>query len=306
MDSELPATGENLATRASLGATLAAARAKAKVSLADIARETRVPERHLRAIEADAHDNLPALPYAIGFVKSFARAVGVDADAAAAQFRAETSKTAHAPAHVALEPLDERRLPSREVVVISLVAVGLLLGGIVAYSAGLFDKAPPPPPVVIQQAAPAAAVVPPPQGVTPVPPSGPVALTPAPDAVTIMPAPDAPPGAPAGTTIAAGPVALTPTEDVWVKIYDRSHTVVKSGIIKAGETYPVPADPPGLMLWTGKAGVLGITVGGKPIPPLGGPAQTIKDVSLAAPDLAARAASATPPAVGTANPPAVR
>jgi hypothetical protein len=102
------------------------------------------------------------------------------------------------------------------------------------------------------------------------------------------------PGAPVAAPVAVGAVAITPTEDVWVKIYDRSRTVVKSGIIKAGETFPVPADPPGLLLWTGKAGVLGITVGGKPIPPLGGPAQTIKDVSLAPADLVARAATAAP------------
>ena len=37
--------------------------------------DTRVPVRHLRAIEADAHDSLPALPYAIGFVKTLARAL---------------------------------------------------------------------------------------------------------------------------------------------------------------------------------------------------------------------------------------
>jgi cytoskeletal protein RodZ len=293
VDSELPAN-DSVTTRSTLGATLAAARTRAKVSLADIARDTRVPERHLKAIETDAHDSLPALPYAIGFVKSFARAVGVDPEAAAAQFRAETSKTAHVPAAVALEPLDERRLPSRELVVVSVAAVALLVGGIVAYSAGLFDKAPPPPPVVIR-AAPAASAA----SNAPVPSAGPVALGAAPNAVTTMPAPEAVPGAPVVAPVAAGPVAITPTEDVWVKIYDRQRNVVKSGIIKAGETFPVPADPPGLMLWTGKAGVLGITISGKPIPPLGGPAQTIKDVSLAPADLVARAVAAPAPPAAT-------
>jgi cytoskeleton protein RodZ len=291
VDSELPAARETMPNGASLGATLAAARAKAKLSLADIARDTRVPQRHLTAIETDAHDSLPALPYAIGFVKSFARAVGVDAEAAAARFRAETSKTAHVPAHAALEPLDERRLPSREVVVVSLIGVALLLGGIIAYSAGVFDKAPPPPPVVITQApaptaaAPAPATTEPATNTVttvPVAPAGQVAQPPSTSAALTAP----PPGAPV-----TGAVAMTPTEDVWVKIYDRTHTVVKSGIIKAGETFTVPADPPGLMLWTGKAGVLGLTIGGKAVPPLGGPAQTVKDVSLAPADLAARSAA---------------
>lgn len=287
VDKEAAATGETTGGRERIGARLAAARKVAGLDLGDIARDTRVPLRHLSAIEADAHDSLPALPYTIGFVKTLARAVGVDAEAAAAQFRAETSKTAHVPAAIALEPLDERRLPPRELVVFSVIAVVALLGALIAYAAGLFDKAPPPPPVVVAAPAPAA----PPPATTP-------AGTPAGKLGPIVAAgPDiAAPVAAAPVTVAAGAqVTLTPTEDVWVKIYDAQKTTVKSGIIKAGETYVVPADPPGLKLWTGKAGVLGIAVGGKALPPLGGPAQTIKDVSLVPADLVARSAPAPAP-----------
>jgi hypothetical protein len=102
--------------------------------------------------------------------------------------------------------------------------------------------------------------------------------------------PGAIPAAPVAA-IAAGPVVLTATEDVWIKIYDRAtRTSAKIGILKAGETFAVPNDPPGLLLWTGKAGALAVTVNGKPIPPLGGPVETVRDVSLAAADLLARAA----------------
>ena len=132
MDKEAAAVNETASGRERIGAKLAAARTAAKLDLADIARDTRVPLRHLRAIEADAHESLPALPYTIGFVKTLARAVGVDPEAAAAQFRAETSKTAHVPAAIALEPLGERRLPPRELVMFSIVAVVALLGGIIA------------------------------------------------------------------------------------------------------------------------------------------------------------------------------
>lgn len=284
VDKEAAATGETTGGRERIGARLAAARKAAGLDLGDIARDTRVPLRHLSAIEADAHDSLPALPYTIGFVKTLARAVGVDAEAAAAQFRAETSKTAHVPAAIALEPLDERRLPPRELVVFSVIAVVALLGALIAYAAGLFDKAPPPPPVVVAAPAPAPAA----------PPAAAAAGTPG---AVVAAGPDvATPVTAAPVTVAAGAqVTLTPTEDVWVKIYDAQKTTVKSGIIKAGETYVVPADPPGLKLWTGKAGVLGIAVGGKALPPLGGPAQTIKDVSLVPADLVARSAPAPAP-----------
>ena len=99
--------------RPSLGETLRAARIAKGVDLAEIAATTRVPIRHLEAIEGDDHDALPALPYTIGFVKALARAVGYDADAAAAQYRAETSKVAHVPQSVQMEPVDESRVPPR-------------------------------------------------------------------------------------------------------------------------------------------------------------------------------------------------
>jgi hypothetical protein len=92
---------------------------------------------------------------------------------------------------------------------------------------------------------------------------------------------------------------LTATEDVWIKIYDRAtRTSAKIGILKAGESFAVPTEPPGLLLWTGKAGALAVTVGGRAVPPLGGPVETIRDVSLSAADLLARAA---PPAAAPAT-----
>ena len=261
------------------GAILSSARAAVGIDLIDIARETRVPLRHLKAIEVDDHTNLPALPYAIGFVKSYARAVGLDAETVAAQFRAETSKTAHVPTVPSLEPLDERRVPARRVVLASLVAVVGIIAGLSAWGSGLFDPAPPT----------IAAV-------------GDTSVTATPEAIPVpteMPQTDlaAAPAAVAAVSPAAGasgPVVLTATEDVWIKVYDRAtRTSAKIGILKAGETFAVPTDPPGLLLWTGKAGALQVSVGGRAIPPLGGPVETVRDVSLAAADLVARAAPPT-------------
>src|SRR3546814_7687023 len=60
------------------------------------------------------------------------------------------------------------------------------------------------------------------------------------------------------------------------------------GILKGGESYAVPGDPEQLLLWTGKAGAIRITVGGKPVAPLGQPVQTVRDISLAPGSLLAR------------------
>ena len=265
------------------GMVLAKAREAAGIDLAELARDTRIPLRHLKAIEADSHASLPALPYTIGFVKTFAKAVGLDPEAVAAQFRSETSKLAHVPSLPSLEPLDERRLPSRGLVASSIAIIVLIIGGLSAWGAGLFDPSAPTAPVVAEAPPTASEQVP--DAVASTGDIGTAAPAPVGSVV-----PGAIPAAPVAA-IAAGPVVLTATEDVWIKIYDRAtRTSAKIGILKAGETFAVPNDPPGLLLWTGKAGALAVTVNGKPIPPLGGPVETVRDVSLAAADLLARAA----------------
>lgn len=276
-------------TRERIGARLGAARIVAGVELIDIAKETRVPLRHLRAIEADSHDELPALPYSIGFVKSFARAVGVDADEAAAQFRGETSKTAHVPATTELEPLDERRLPSRRLVTGSVVALLLVVGGLTAYGAGWFETDP----VNLAQAPTENPAVPldevqatPDGGIDGTPVAGDEVVTPA----SAMP-----------TAVAAGAVSIVASDDAWMRITAISPETgkvisVRTGMLAKGERFDLPATPPGQRLWTGRAGALQISVGGRALPPLGGPAETVKNVSLDPGDLAARLIPPTPAA----------
>ena len=221
----------------------------------------------------------------------------IESEAVAAQFRSETSKLAHVPSVPSLEPLDERRLPSRGLVSASIAIVVLIIAGLSAWGAGLFDPAAPAPELVTE--------APPGEPVLPeAAPAGDVGLAAAvPGAPVsdpgVMPGAMPVQGVPVTTSPAAGgPVVLTATEDVWIKIYDKaSRQSAKIGILKAGESFAVPTDAPGLQLWTGKAGALAVTVNGKPIPPLGGPVQTVRDVSLAANDLLARAAPAAAPAV---------
>lgn len=264
---ELPESGAKRT-----GSVLLAGRVAAGLELVDIARETRVPLRHLKALESDTHEDLPALPYAIGFVKAYARVIGLDSETVAAQFRSETTKSAHVPTQMTLEPLDERRLPSRGLMVGSLALVVTIIAGLSAWGSGTFDAPLPAPETnlaVVTQTIPAPAVI----------------ADPTLEAGAVVPA-----GLPTGIAPAAAqPVVLTAKEDVWVKIYARaSRTSVKIGVLKAGESFAVPANPPGLLLWTGKAGAIDITVGGRTIPPLGGPVETVRDVSLAAADLTAR------------------
>ncbi|PQA87986.1 TonB family protein [Hyphococcus luteus] len=89
-----PAPNENapaLAEAEHAGALLAAAREAAGLSVDEVSEAIKVKAAHLAAIEVLRADLLPALPYASGFVKSYARYLGLDADAVAARFRAEVA-----------------------------------------------------------------------------------------------------------------------------------------------------------------------------------------------------------------------
>jgi cytoskeleton protein RodZ len=262
-----------------VGALLAEARAAAGRELADLARETRVPLRHLMAIEADDHESLPALPYALGFVKTFARSIGLNPEAVGAQFRAETRLTPHVPTPPSMEPLDEARLPSRGLAVAGAAVLVLVIGGLGLYGSGVLDPAP----------------------------NAPTVAAPADPAANVPAAAPAPAAAAATTTPAAiptsGPVALTAREDVWVKIYSRTTgRRAFQGLMVAGSIYKVPEDNGPLVLRAGRAGVIDVTVAGVKLPPLGGPVDTIDGVVLTAPALAERYAAAT--AMPAVQPPA--
>ncbi len=271
-----------------VGERLFRARTDKGLDLADIARDTRVPLRHLQAIEGDNHESLPALTYSIGFVKTFARAVGLSPEEISAQFKAETTKAAPVPQAMPLEPLDEARLPPRGVVAASAVGVIAIVAAIWAWGGGLFESAPPPPPPV-EAAAPAEPEVamateeqPLVSGDAPAAATGDIGVPPA---ATPAPVPAQPLPVDAQT---AGPVVMTATEEVWIKVYDAAQQTVKMGILQPGESYTVPTDRGDLQLWTGRAGALNITVGGRKIAPLGGPKETVQGVSLAPGALLAR------------------
>ncbi len=73
-----------------LGHELRAAREQNNQSLEDIAHILNIKETYIKAIEAHAFDNLPAPVYVIGFIRSYATLVNLDADALVAQFKACT------------------------------------------------------------------------------------------------------------------------------------------------------------------------------------------------------------------------
>ena len=103
-EGRVPAHGETA------GGFLAAARCAAGLSLEALSDATKVKGDHLAAIEAMRPDLLPPAPYAVGFVKAYARALDLDADALARQFKDEIG--AGAPAPLVFAPPPETDAPA--------------------------------------------------------------------------------------------------------------------------------------------------------------------------------------------------
>ena len=57
------------------------------LSLEEVAKATRVPLDHLRALEEDRVDDLPGDAFAIGYIRNYARCIGLSADEAVLRYQ---------------------------------------------------------------------------------------------------------------------------------------------------------------------------------------------------------------------------
>jgi len=116
-----------------IGAALKAARQGLGLTLEEIAEETRVRARHLGAIEDARLDILPSRPFTVGYVRAYAKALGLDADATAARYRTEfpspDDDELHTPVGV---PRDRRRFRGGPLMALASVAVLAVVGWNVA------------------------------------------------------------------------------------------------------------------------------------------------------------------------------
>src|SRR4051812_42105459 len=79
--------GQEQISGSPIGDRLRIAREAKGLSLDEIARQTRIPIRHLQHIEQEEWDALPAIPYTVGFARSYANAIGLDGPAIGAELR---------------------------------------------------------------------------------------------------------------------------------------------------------------------------------------------------------------------------
>jgi cytoskeletal protein RodZ len=128
---------------ADLGAALKAIREHKGLDLEALSETTRVRRVYLAALEAMQLDKLPSRPFVIGYIRAYAQALGIDADAAVGRFKAE-------------EPVLDEALPepvgvqdTRDPRLMAVVAgVIIIVAAIVAWNVAqriLSEQAPPPP-----------------------------------------------------------------------------------------------------------------------------------------------------------------
>ena len=242
-----------------VGQRLRAAREEKKLSLEDVAAQTRIPQRHLESIENAEWDKLPAPTYTIGFAKSYASSVGLDRTEIGDQLREEMGGQRFSSSQSeVIEAADPARTMPKWLVITAVVAViGLIILMSVLNRRSLEQPAD----------------------------TNEVAAT------APAPAPAAPPAAP--TPAAQDAVVLTAVAPAWISVTDQGKSIFQ-GELQPGQTYTVPPTAVAPMLKAGKPEALKIMVGSQVAPPVGPPGKIAK-ASLKPADLMRGPQAAAPP-----------
>ncbi len=249
-----------------VGEKLRAAREAQGIDLADIAQRTRIPLRHLEAIERGNYSLLPSITYAVGFAKAYARAVDVDEVAIARDVRSELGTAPERPAPMpSYEMRDSTRSPPSALVWIGLVvAVLVLVGAGLWYGTDLFRGAP------------------------------------APENLSLVEPTPTPTPTPSATPVGGGQVSLIALDSVWLRVSDATGKTLFEKQMATGERYDVPADADHPKVKTARADKIQVTVNGSNVAPLGPPEQAI-EVEVSAEALLSRGTTdATPTPVPAA------
>ena len=254
----------------SAGEELRAAREAKGMELAQVAAETRIPQRHLESIETGAYHKLPSRTYAIGFTRTYARTVGLDEKVMIGKVRDELAagNEGREAAPAKFEPGDPARVPSGKLAWFgALAAVLLLVGGYAFYSTYF------------------------------APGLGPAPLTD--DAEQEVAAAQEQPGA----IDPDGEVVFTSEMDgTWVNFYEADGTSLFQAQMDEGDSFTIPADATDPQVWTGRPYALRITVGGREVPKISEEDEIVRDVPISARALLARGA----PSSGAAATPTPR
>ena len=175
-------SGDSESPLQTVGQDLRAARLRRGDEIAQVSRALKIRKDHLDALEEDRLEDLPGKTYAIGFVRSYARHLGLDATEYVERFKREisgrTEDKVHEPAPIHQD--DGRRLPQGWRIITGAVVILIGWGAWHLLSTETSTNQPVPPAPVLN----------PPKPPAPKPAPAPMqpAATPSPTAGTVAPA----------------------------------------------------------------------------------------------------------------------
>jgi cytoskeleton protein RodZ len=258
------------------GALLRAARVSAGLSIDNVAQQLKLAPRQVTALEEDDYTHLPGRTFVRGFVRNYARMVGLDADTVLGTLGAGSATPAlaaptlqpTAPTMGEL-PVSDHARPG-----FARWSIPLILAGIVVVAA-LYEWFRPAGDVKPAMPKSATTTVEPSPAPAPAPaPAPPTAGTPLPNPLASQPPADAPatqvapPASVPGAASAAGPndvqLVLAFRDFSWTEVKDRDGRVLLSRMNPGGTTQSVVGTPP-LELVIGNASDVSVTYKGQAV-----------------------------------------
>lgn len=245
-----------------VGTVLRRARIHYGLEIEDVEAALRIRAVHLSALEDGQADKLPGRVYAIGFVRTYAEYLGLDGAEIVSLFKEQSVESARKPELHFPVSAAESKLPGY-----------LVLGGSLVALVGIF--------VLFAIFGGGSSV---PESISPVPQEQLAADMTAgqgPLESAVLAAMDTAvgTGSPAALLKPESRITIRAVDGAWVEVRNAKGKPILSRIMKAGDSYLVP-DEKGLVLSTGNAGVLALSVDGAAIPPLGGNGDILRDVKL--------------------------
>lgn len=242
-----PASGD------SLGAELRKQREIRGISLKEIADATKISRRYLEALESDDHSVLPAPVFTRGFVREFARHIGLDAEEMADRYNEAARSGGELPedGESHSQPLPLVRVDRNLVVfAILLVAFSVVVWWVWSHMGAPSED------------------------------ESPVAVTSAIEPAEAPPDIESPPEeVPVPEVPAADRLELrvTVTQDTWV-ILEIDGKPSTNEVLRAGDVRSFSAGNELRFEVVGNAGGLDLTLNGLPVPPLGASGRVVRNV----------------------------
>ncbi len=318
----------------SVGATLRAARLNRGVDPDQVATTLKMRREHVEAIEDNDFTRLPGRTYAIGFVRSYARYLGLDAEVMVQRFKEESAGREHDKTVDLVFPdaPEEKRSGNGSLFLVALVIAAAIAGAYyismpkrhVTTAAAPADE---PAVVVADTAAPAPSEAPSVSSSL-VQPSSLLAENGTPATAAASPQPENPAAPPAaappaeagrvfGSENADARIVFRATAQAYVLIKQlgsEGKVTVFDRTLNPGESYRAP-NKPGVLLITGNAGGLDVEIDGKKLGTLGKSGEMLRNVPvdasyfvehLAAGPITSPAPASTKPAPASPKPASVK